>query len=130
MGDMVFLFAPPEYWKLTGEERKNYRCGPGRGILERIIPDKILGCDIQPACGIHDFQYGQGRTDQDKADADEVFLNNMIRLIEAYGGRECMVRWRLNIAREYYEAVQHYGGPAYWNEKNKPDEIGLVAAPA
>jgi hypothetical protein len=125
--NQVSLYAPPEYWKLTEEERRQFRCGPGRGILERLVPETVWGLCITPACGIHDFMYRTGEpTDQGKADADEVFLNNMIRLVEA-GTKSYVLLWlRLRRAHTYYQAVRYFGGLAYWHDKNKLSEMGLV----
>ena len=122
----AFLFAPESYWKLSEEDRKARRCGPGRGVLDWLVPETILGCSVSAACSIHDFMYAEGATAADKDEADCVFLNNMIRLIEAHGGWGWIQRLRLNRARIYYEAVSHFGGPAFWHDKNKPTEIGLV----
>jgi len=122
----AFLFAPPEYWKLPEEARKAFRCGPGRGVLEWLVPDTIYGLSVSAACSIHDWSYSHGKTASDKCEADTVFLNNMIRLIEAAGGPWLLRRLRLRRARAYYEAVSHFGGPAYWNQKNRPTEIGLA----
>ena len=118
------LFAPPEYWRLSEDERIWFRCGPGRGVLEWLVPDHILGVCITPACAVHDFCYSQGCTDKDKCDADVIFLNNMIRIIEAHNGIGFLQRMRLRRARIYYEAVSHFGGPAFWSGKNRPDEMG------
>lgn len=126
MRDLTFLFAPPAYWRLTEEERKRHRCGPGRGVLEKLVPENLLGCSVSAACSIHDFCYAIGHTIEDKNEADRIFLNNMIRLIEAYGGLHFMIHLRLRRAFIYYEAVCHFGGPAFWREKNKPTELGLV----
>ena len=122
----TFLFAPPEYWKLSEDERKAFRCGPGRGVLEWLVPETIYGLCVTPACSIHDFMYAHGSTPMDKDEADRVFLNNMIRLIEAAGGPWILRMLRLRRARVYYEAVSHFGGPEFWNTKNKPTEIGLA----
>jgi hypothetical protein len=126
MAPKAFLFAPPEYWRLSEDERKAFRCGPGRGVLEWLVPENIVGCSVSAACSVHDFMYAHGITATDKCEADAVFLNNMIRLIEAAGGPWLLRRLRLRRARIYYEAVSHFGGPAFWNQKNRPNEIGLV----
>jgi len=122
----AFLFAPPEYWKLSAEDRAARRCGPGRGVLEWLVPDTIYGVSVSAACSCHDFMYAHGKTPDDKCEADTVFLNNMIRLIEAHGGWWPIQFLRLRRALIYYEAVSHFGGTAFWNEKNKPTEIGLA----
>ena len=126
MRELAFLFAPPTYWRLPEDERRARRCGPGRGVLEWLVPDTIYGVNVSVACSIHDFMYAIGVTDTDKADADEVFLNNLIRLIEAHDGWWPIQWLRLRRALIYYGAVKHFGGPAFWNTKNQPTEIGLA----
>ena len=124
----VELFAPAAFWRLPESERVKLRCGPGRGILERLVPETIYLLTITPACAIHDFMYKIGETDQDKVDADDVFLNNMIRIIEANTTNKQLMCLRLRRARIYYGAVKFFGGPAFWAGKNKPSEVGLVLA--
>ena len=73
--------------------------------------------------------YYVGETIEDKAEADRVFLNNMLRLVEAdntwFGRVLKMLRRRR--ALEYYEGVTAFGGPAYWEGKNEPNnEEGMV----
>lgn len=125
----VKLFAPAEYWKLTEEERANFRCGPGRGILERIVPETVYGLCITPACAIHDFMYKVGPpTGEGKQEADTVFLNNMVRIVEANTTKLPLLYLRLWRVRTYYIMVSRFGGVAYWHDKNHPSEMGLVAA--
>lgn len=126
MSNKVELFAPPEYWKLTNEERAQFRCGPGRGVLEQLVPDTVWGLCITPACAIHDFMYRVGENDQDKVDADDVFLNNMVRIIEAKTRNQILLCLRLRRAKTYYHAVKVFGGPAFWSGKNKASEMGRV----
>lgn len=126
MSGRAFLFAPESYWRLPPAEREAYRCGPGRGVLEWMVPNTAWGVDFSPACAVHDFMYSEGRTIADKDEADRVFLNNLIRLIEAAGGNWLIRRLRLRRAQTYYEAVHRFGGPCFWNNKNKPTELGLA----
>jgi hypothetical protein len=122
----VELFAPPEYWRLTDEERSQFRCGPGRGVLEWLVPETMYGLTITPACAIHDFSYRIGQNDQDKTDADDVFLNNMVRIIEAHTNNKILLCLRLRRAKTYYQMVKQFGGVAFWSGKNLPSEMGLV----
>ena len=124
----VELFAPAEYWRLPESERAKLRCGPGRGVLEKLVPETVYLLTITPACAIHDFMYKIGETDQDKVDADDVFLNNMIRIIEANTTNKQILCLRLRRVRIYYMAVKFFGGPAFWKDKNKKSEVGLVLA--
>jgi len=50
----------------------------------------------------------------------------MLRLIESAGGWWILKRMRRTRALIYYEAVKHFGGPAFWSGKNP--ESNLVKA--
>jgi len=118
------LYAPPGYVAASAEVRAlvSNGCGPG-GWKVDLVPDRIYGLNIRPACDIHDWMYAIGETVTDKAEADRVFLNNMLRLVAAAGGPWLLGRLRRQRCRTYYEAVQHFGGPAFWEGKNDPTNI-------
>jgi hypothetical protein len=111
------LFAPDSYYEL-GEATKATICsGCGTtGWKGKLVPDDIWGVNITEACQIHDYMYFIGETIEDKYSADRVFLNNMIRLINNKGG--WFAWFRRYRAVTYYNAVAHFGGPAYWDGKN------------
>ena len=119
--DSVPLFCPPPWndnW--MGIEAVSNGCGP-QGWKIDLVPDSILGCPVGEACRIHDVQYAIGHTIQDKDSADRCLLNNLIRLIRArtttWLAKKLLLRRRLNLAYLYYEAVSHFGGPAFWHGK-------------
>lgn len=115
----VELFAPKGFTESPFYAEG--RCGPGRGLLEKIVPDKILFLDVSIACKIHDFMYCVGQTNEDKESADRVLKYNLIRLIEAKGG---VLKYpRLVLAQGYYLAVASSGGPAFWSGKNETDNL-------
>lgn len=126
---MVKLYAPESYVTASPEVRKQVinGCGPG-GWKVDLIPDSLYGLDISEACNIHDWMYTAGATLKDKAEADRVFLNNMIRLINSKGSIWIIKRLRLRAAKAYYEAVDHFGGPAFWEGKNAPETAFPVLA--
>ena len=121
------LYAPASYWDLSQEVKDTIvnGCGTG-GWLGKIVPDKIYGLRITAVCNIHDYMYQVGETEEDKQEADSVFLNNLIRVIDANTDAWLMRRLRYNRARIYYEAVEHFGGPAFWHNKNPEETMGLV----
>ena len=93
-------------------------CGSSKAKFD-FVPDSIYGLTIKPACHVHDFQYYKGKTIEDKQEADRRFLNNMLRLIEADISRlrkiiKPLMRRR---ALKYYEAVNAFGGTAFWGNK-------------
>ena len=62
--------------------------------------------------------YHEGRTIEDKEEADRVFLNNLLRIIDRenkWYKPTGLMRCR---ARNYYRAVKYFGGPAFWEWKN------------
>ena len=122
----VELFAPASFWTLDEGELKQLRCGPGRGLLELLVPETIYGLRITTACAIHDFMYRLGGNDKDKCEADDVFLNNMIRIIEAHTKNRVVLWARLKRAQLYYQVVRNFGGPAFWMGKNKQSELGVI----
>jgi len=64
--------------------------------------------------------YAKGKLIDDKHEADRVFLNNMVRVIDTESCRilRALRRYR---AMSYYNAVRDFGGPAYWANKNAPE---------
>ena len=59
--------------------------------------------------------YHIGQTDDEKRNADRIFLTNMIQIINYKGGWLAPLR-RLR-ALKYYEAVYYYGDDAFWKDK-------------
>lgn len=123
----ALLFAPEAYWKLTPEQKARVvnGCGPGR-FGAKVVPDSLLGLSILPACEIHDYSYAMGESIDDKNEADRVFLNNMLRLIDKAGGWWITISIRRWLAAHYYRAVADFGGVAFWKGKNKPSEMRFV----
>jgi hypothetical protein len=98
-------------------------CGPG-GFGDLLIPDSMYGLKIKKACSIHDWMYHFGKDDLDKSRADRVFLNNLIRIINKNTKNRFMRMLRYRRAKTYYSMVCVFGGPAFWSDKNKPEEMG------
>ena len=113
------LYAPSSYWETPSHiiDEMTGGCGPG-GFGDMLVPDTMYGLSVKPACRIHDFQYFVGKTLEDKIAADRIFLNNMVRIINANSGLRILRRLRLIRARTYYTFVQCFGGPAFWAGKN------------
>lgn len=116
------LYAPPRYWDLSEKTRQLLSNGCGTdGWKGKLVPESMYGLNISAACDIHDYMYLIGETQVDKEEADRVFLNNLLRIIENRGG--WLAWFRRRRALKYYEAVEQFGGPAFWNEKNPPTTI-------
>lgn len=114
------LYAPESYIEAPPEVRAKVVNGCGTdGWKGQLVPETIWGLPVTAACNIHDWMYVAGVSIEDKATADRSLLNNMLRLIESAGGF-APLRWlRRRGARKYYEAVSHFGGPAFWDSKNE-----------
>ena len=107
----VRLYAPPEYWLIPEQDRGF--CGPGRGIGDWLVID----WPFREACAIHDFMYAKGKTLEDKQEADRVFLNNCLRIARS---KNWLIRKPLiGLAWAFSKSVSTFGGPAFWNGKNK-----------
>ena len=106
-----------ELFKPKGYVQKEDCNGCGTGWSASLVPNTIYTLDIKPACCIHDFMYEIGQTIEDKEEADRVFLNNMIRIVNAkksWWFPHFLARSR---ALNYYNAVTNFGGEAFWKEK-------------
>ncbi len=89
-------------------------CGPG-GIWDRLIPDRLFGCDISEACWLHDWLWGGpgGRT---KWDCDNLFLIALITIVQRHAGGR---RWRYLLCHVYFWAVYLGGWTIWWGERRK-----------
>ena len=116
------LYTPTSYLNASEAVRQAVVNGCGTGGWKAcLIPDTLWGMSISEACNIHDWMYYAGSSIKDKEEADRVFLNNMLRLIDD----SCWVmkRLRRNRAYAYYLAVKMFGGPAFWEGKNSEDNL-------
>ena len=108
------LRAPQAYWDMSPCLRRLTfnGCGPaGSGVLKWIskaVPDNLLGVDITEACFIHDFCY---LNKLGKAEADNLFWENMDALIDQRGGWLSGLRHVMSF--HYYLAVKNLGQRAY-----------------
>lgn len=112
------LFIPSGYLELTFLQKKQICNGMGAkdSALSALIPNTMYGLDVTEAGNIHDYMYYVGHTIQDKQEADRIFLNNLLRIINNYGGWLAFLRRRR--ALKYYEAVLYFGGPSFWETHN------------
>ena len=122
------LFAPEGYWRLSEDARTELLngCGPN-GWKNRLIPDNLLWVSIKAACDIHDYMYITGRTEADREEADRVFLNNMLRIVEIRSSTWITRDIRRRLALRYYASVRDFGGPYFWAEKNPPETFQIQA---
>jgi hypothetical protein len=140
----IKLFVPEydrdHYNSMSEEQLEEYLghkggCGPG-GFGDFLVPDKLFGViNVVEACKIHDYMYKRERDLEGKKKADRIFLNNMVRIViamtapdeDGFTVKEAEVMHRrkeacLAEARTYYTMVKWFGGPAFWDGKNKQEE--------
>lgn len=101
------VVAPAGYFLLTEEEKKEVCNGAGPKGIGWLVPDTIYGVSITEAANIHDFMYVGGFS---KEDADTLFLQNMLALINAHKGSEVLRYLRVARAHTYYYSVKLFGG--------------------
>jgi hypothetical protein len=110
------LTAPDAFW-VTDEATLLLMaggCGPG-GVGDWLVPDSIWGLNIKPACFIHDYMYAVGETEEDKRWADQVFLSNMLQMVDSETTKIPFIgvilrAKRRSLAMLYYTAVVEGGG--------------------
>jgi hypothetical protein len=117
------LFAEPECWEFKSshpDEWDTFACGPG-DLGDYLVPDSILGVSVTESCRIHDWYYRfyPGGTENDRAMADRVLLNNMLRTIVANSSYRWVIRARCWMAHVYFKSVRKYGAPAFFEERNE-----------
>ncbi len=113
------LWAPESYKKASAYERNLVVNGCGSaGAKIKFVPNTVYLLSIIHACYIHDWMYHVGKTEEDKREADRVFLNNMNRIVEDANSHRYLEWLRKRRVKKYYFAVKYAGGPAYWDPKN------------
>ena len=85
-------------------------CGPGKGLGERVVPEKIFGLRVSPACWIHDKSWEcADPTVLDFHISNIMFVWNLFSIIEAFPSKW----WIANVLREYRAVT-------YFNAVNGP----------
>ena len=114
------ILSAPASFLMATEDRLQEICN-GCGAADSWFrpPERIYGTLIVYACIIHDRMYEEGRTIEDKEEADSTFLNNMIRLIERDRSKWYKpTALQLRRAKTYFKGVDYFGGPAFWAGKS------------
>ncbi len=83
-------------------------CGP-KGILGKLIPDNLFGLSVNDACNNHDKLYSVGGNSDKRKVADQVFLFQMLRKINAADDGKWLSFLRKIKAYTYYFSVRLWG---------------------
>ena len=107
------LQAHNSYWDAPDSVKRKYcnGCGPKGAYF--LIPDTLWGLNVTEPCNIHDWCYRTRKTEHDRHDADMMFLDNMLVLIDENTTSRLLKRLRRRRARTYYKVVHRFGGPYY-----------------
>ena len=104
------LAAPESFWTFISQDMSDVvnGCGSG-GMGDFLIPDTIYGLSIKPACKIHDWMYTIYNDEAGFKLANQIFLDNMIRI----NNKETKYTWLKWLRRrrilKYYNAVRDFG---------------------
>lgn len=119
------LYAPMTYWSASADLRSRVCNGAGPAaeswfgkFVAWLIPETMWGLRITEAANVHDWMYWEGRTPEEKVDADRTFLLNLIALIEDGTTKVWMVGLILRELRRlrallYYFFVRECGDAAF-----------------
>jgi hypothetical protein len=129
----VDLFADADCWEFKWahlDEFNSYGCGPG-GIGDFLVPDTVYGLSIREACKIHDWGYRHciNASEVDRARHDRILHNNSQRIVIAGTDWRWMKALRLRRCLTYYQMVCNFGANAYWEERNKDQNMREVEVP-
>lgn len=104
---------PAFYWPHNTFDGFPDCCGPGNGVLEKLVSDKIDDLNISPDCWVHDFMFGRGpRTWSHFHHSNSVFFQNIMLTNEARGGTREEKDHRMKKIIGYYMAVSSPVGAA------------------
>ena len=125
------LDCSPTFKNATIEERKKICNGCGTNDWKgRLVPNKIFGMNLKPACGIHDWDYYYGKSWEDKKKGDKRFLNNLEKIEQntplpfwaVFGfQKRRVIKARQEACIAYYSTVKYLGAGAFWKGKVRPD---------
>jgi hypothetical protein len=117
----VHLVAPFEFL-IPNERVENFDhyCGAGRGFGDIVIPDRMWGLNISPACAVHDEMWNIAPATWEAFHAsNSIFLRNLIQLITIQSKSSILKRLRLYRAVTYYNAVDSFGKNIFWKLKRE-----------
>ncbi len=116
----LLIAAPSSFWNATQQrvDEVTGGCGPG-SVGNYFVPDNIIFLRIGVACIIHDWCFLVWNTKEGFILANNIFKNNLIRIIEQKNKTRWLKKYRLRISRGYYLTVKHFGEPSYFDSHLK-----------
>lgn len=117
MLDGYNLAAPQSFWDADDELRNAIvgGCGPGGGIGDMLVPDRMWGLKVTAACKIHDWCFAGWNDKLGFELANDIFKNNLLRIIHQKKSCKFLKFLRKRRAIKYYGAVQFFGETAFFD---------------
>ncbi len=113
--DKYMLAAPESYWSATPEIKNSVTNGCGSKGFGFLVPDKIFGMSITPACNVHDWMCLVYNDEAGFKLSTQVFFDNMQRINKAKTKCRFLARLRRCGIMRYYQAVRNYGRLFYYD---------------
>ncbi len=113
--DKYMLAAPESYWSATPEIKDSVTNGCGSKGFGFLVPDKIFGMSITPACDIHDWMCLVYNDEAGFKLSTQVFFDNMQRINHAKSQCRFLERLRASRIKLYYRAVKDFGRLFYYD---------------
>lgn len=100
-------------------------CGAGEGVGDWIVPERVLGLSVSPACFVHDTMWDKAEPTWEYFHfSNSVFLSNILSLIETQSSSSVLEHMRMYRAVTYFNAVDTVGAHIFWSKfkeaKNLP----------
>jgi len=125
--DGILLLTPTlDFMWPVGATALNFPdcCGAGNGLGNYLVPDTFYGLCVSAACWIHDQMFTLAEaTWKSFYFCNEIFLENLKRIIHFYSSNFVMRQLREIRAYEYFAAVALPGSICFWNPKRKQGMI-------
>lgn len=116
----VAIAAPASFWKADQDliDEVCGGCGPG-GIGDYVVPDTVLFLNVRVACEVHDWCFAVWNYKAGFDKANNVFKNNMIRIIDQRTKWGWLKKHRYKRAYGNYWMVQHCGESFFYDSHLK-----------
>ncbi|MCK5099015.1 MAG: hypothetical protein KAR45_12990 [Desulfobacteraceae bacterium] len=110
------LAAPKSFWDADQELRDAVvgGCGPG-GSGDKLVPDTMYLLSVTAACAIHDWCFAIWNDKAGFKLANNLFKNNMLRIIDQRGGNNRIKCLRQKRAVKYFKGVHYLGEPSFFD---------------
>lgn len=89
-------------------------CGPGKGVLAKLVTNTPWGGNINLCCYRHDKAYEEGGTGEDREHADKVFRACVYKCLVA---KWWIPAWLAGMCAERHYVAVRVLGSGRWNYK-------------